>query len=69
MLYNTQEMLLRRKLEEQADLEQAIELQGRRMMNLQLLDLKNHQQNNLSINQSLTPPADGNNQQVSEGYT
>lgn len=69
MLYNTQEMLLRRKLEEQADLEQAIELQGRRMMNLQLLDLKTHQQNNLSINQSLTPPADRSNQPVSEGYT
>lgn len=67
MLYNTQEMLLRRKLEEQADLEQAIELQGRRMMNLQLLDLKTHQQNNLSINQSLTPPADRSNQPVSEG--
>uniref|UniRef100_F6GWB3 Zinc finger CCCH domain-containing protein 53 n=1 Tax=Vitis vinifera TaxID=29760 RepID=F6GWB3_VITVI len=43
MFYNTQEMLLRRKLEEQADLQQAIELQGRRLMNLQLLDLKNHQ--------------------------
>lgn len=42
MFYNTQEMLLRRKLEEQADLQQAIELQGRRLMNLQLLDLKNH---------------------------
>lgn len=42
MFYNTQEMLLRRKLEEHADLQQAIELQGRRLMNLQLLDLKNH---------------------------
>lgn len=42
MFYNTQEMLLRRKLEEQADLQQAIELQERRLMNLQLLDLKNH---------------------------
>ncbi|GMJ07066.1 hypothetical protein like AT3G51950 [Hibiscus trionum] len=44
MFYNTQEMLLRRKLEEQADLQQAIELQGRRLMNLQLLDLKNQHQ-------------------------
>ncbi|KAK6937186.1 Zinc finger, CCCH-type, partial [Dillenia turbinata] len=44
MLCNTQEMLLRRKLEEQADLQQAIELQERRLMNLQLLDLKNHHQ-------------------------
>ncbi|PPE01016.1 hypothetical protein GOBAR_DD01979 [Gossypium barbadense] len=41
MFYNAQEMMLRRKLEEQADLQQAIELQGRRLMNLQLLDLKN----------------------------
>ncbi|KAF5748734.1 putative Zinc finger family protein / RNA recognition motif-containing protein [Tripterygium wilfordii] len=40
MFYNTQEMLLRRKLEEH-DLQQAIELQGRRLMNLQLMDLKN----------------------------
>lgn len=42
MFYNTQEMLLRRKLEEQADLQQAIELQGRRLMNLQLIDFKNN---------------------------
>ncbi|XP_039032743.1 zinc finger CCCH domain-containing protein 23-like [Hibiscus syriacus] len=44
MFYNTQEMLLRRKMEEQADLQQAIELQGRRLLNLQLLDLKNQHQ-------------------------
>ncbi|PRQ33057.1 putative transcription factor C3H family [Rosa chinensis] len=42
MLYDTQEMLLRRKLEEQAELQQAIELQGRRLMNLQLPDFKNN---------------------------
>ncbi|XP_065867338.1 zinc finger CCCH domain-containing protein 53-like [Euphorbia lathyris] len=42
MFQNTQEMLLRRKLEEQAELQQAIELQGRRLMNLQLLDFKNN---------------------------
>ncbi|KAL3529940.1 hypothetical protein ACH5RR_009262 [Cinchona calisaya] len=42
MFYNTQEMMLRRKLEEEAELQQAIELQGRRLMNLQLMDLKNH---------------------------
>lgn len=41
MFYNTQEML-RRKLEEEADLQQAIEFQGRRLLNLQLLDLKNN---------------------------
>lgn len=45
MLFNTQEMMLRRKLEQEAELQHAIELQGRRMMNLQLMDLK-HQQHN-----------------------
>ncbi|XP_057790019.1 zinc finger CCCH domain-containing protein 53 [Salvia miltiorrhiza] len=40
MLYNTQDMLWRRKLEEQADLQQAIELQNKRLMGLQLLDVK-----------------------------
>ncbi|GMI84145.1 hypothetical protein like AT3G51950 [Hibiscus trionum] len=44
MFYNTPEMLLQRKLEEQSDLQQAIELQGRRLMNLQMLDFKNHHQ-------------------------
>ncbi|KNA13798.1 hypothetical protein SOVF_113540 [Spinacia oleracea] len=44
MMYSTQEMLLRKKLEEQADFQQALEFQGRRMMSLQLLDLKNQQQ-------------------------
>lgn len=38
MFYNSQEMLLR-KLDEQADLQQAIEMQGRRLMGLQLLDV------------------------------
>ncbi|XP_010324851.1 zinc finger CCCH domain-containing protein 53 isoform X1 [Solanum lycopersicum] len=40
MFYNTQDALWRRKLEEQADLQQAIELQSRRLLNLQLLDVK-----------------------------
>ncbi|KAF3655812.1 putative zinc finger CCCH domain-containing protein 53-like isoform X2 [Capsicum annuum] len=40
MFYNTQDAIWRRKLEEQADLQQAIELQSRRLMNLQLLDVK-----------------------------
>ncbi|KAB2050320.1 hypothetical protein ES319_A13G237600v1 [Gossypium barbadense] len=52
MFYNAQEMMLRRKLEEQADLQQAIELQGRRLMNLQLLDLKN--QHHSSFHHSLS---------------
>ncbi|CAI9106244.1 OLC1v1005359C2 [Oldenlandia corymbosa var. corymbosa] len=42
MFYNTQEMMLRRKLEQEAELQQAIELQGRRLMSLQLMDMKNH---------------------------
>lgn len=45
MFYNTQEMMLRRKLEQEAELQQAIELQGRRLMNMQLMDLKNHHHN------------------------
>ena len=40
MLYNSQDALWRKKLEEQADLEQAIELQNRRLMELQLLEVK-----------------------------
>lgn len=44
MLYDNQEML-RRKLD-QADLQQAIDLQGRRLMNLQL-QLKNNNHNHL----------------------
>ncbi|KAI0527569.1 hypothetical protein KFK09_003173 [Dendrobium nobile] len=42
MLYSSgnQDILLRRKLEEQRELQQAIELQHRRFMGLQLLDLK-----------------------------
>lgn len=40
MFLNSREML-RRKLE-QVELQQAIELQGRRMMNFQLSELKNH---------------------------
>ncbi|KAH9774321.1 zinc finger CCCH domain-containing protein 53 [Citrus sinensis] len=43
MFYNnTQDMLWRRKMEEQADLQQALELQSRRLMGLQLLDVKKH---------------------------
>lgn len=45
MFYNSHEMMLRRKLEQEAELQQAIELQGRRLMNLQLMDLKNQHRN------------------------
>ncbi|KAE8674945.1 Nucleic acid binding protein, putative isoform 2 [Hibiscus syriacus] len=61
MLYNAQEMMLRRELEEQADLQQAIELQRRRFMNLQLPDFKNdgihHHQRSLSVGASISLPA------------
>ena len=56
-LYNPHEILLRRKLEEQAELQQAIELQERRLMNLHLPDFKNnhfhHQQCSLSFGTSV----------------
>ncbi|KAL1544998.1 zinc finger CCCH domain-containing protein 55-like [Salvia divinorum] len=45
MLFNRQEML-RRQLENEAELHNAIELQGRRMGNLQLMDLGYQQHNN-----------------------
>lgn len=82
MLYSTQEMLLRKKLEE-ADLQQALELQGRRLMNLQFLDLKNHQhQHNASVgspipspslpqmssSQTAPPASNGFNQDAFEGF-
>ncbi|KAI4384647.1 hypothetical protein MLD38_002769 [Melastoma candidum] len=38
--YNSQDILWRKRLEEQADLQQAIELQNHRLLNLQLLDVK-----------------------------
>ena len=59
MLYNTQDMLLRRKLEEQVELQQAIELQGRRMMNLQLPDLNDrmhHHHRSLSVGSPVPLP-------------
>ncbi|KAL8098320.1 zinc finger CCCH domain-containing protein 53-like [Apium graveolens] len=40
MLQNSQDILWRRKREEQADLYQAIELQNQRLLSLQLLDVK-----------------------------
>ncbi|KAK7264060.1 hypothetical protein RJT34_31663 [Clitoria ternatea] len=60
MFYNPHDILLRRKLEEQAELQRAIELQERRLMNLQLPGLKNHHirhhQHSLSIGGSLPSP-------------
>ncbi|XP_073278037.1 zinc finger CCCH domain-containing protein 53 [Primulina huaijiensis] len=58
MLYNTQDILWRRKLEEQADLQQAIELQNRRLMSLQLLDVKRNSHNRtLSTGAIISPSA------------
>lgn len=50
MMYDTQQYILwRRKLEEQADLQQALELHNRRLMGLQLLDVKrSHHHRSLS---------------------
>ncbi|XP_023755329.1 zinc finger CCCH domain-containing protein 22 isoform X1 [Lactuca sativa] len=60
------EMILRRKLEERAELQHAIEIQDRRMMNLQLNELKNHQfHHNLSA--SSTFSSDVNNEDVVSG--
>ena len=57
MFYSPEEMLLKRKLEEQAGLQQALELQSRRLMNLQLLDSKNHQhQHNMSVDFPIPSP-------------
>ncbi|GLT46469.1 hypothetical protein SLA2020_202170 [Shorea laevis] len=61
MMYSPQEMMLRRKYKEQADLQQAIELQRRRFINLQLPDFKrdyaHHHHSSLSEGSSLSLPA------------
>lgn len=52
VLYNPHDILLRRKYEEEAELQQALEFQERRMKSLQLLDLKNnpiHHQRSFSV--------------------
>ncbi|KAM3686016.1 hypothetical protein ACB098_11G167600 [Castanea mollissima] len=61
MFYNTQDMLFRRKLEEQADL-QALELQSRRLMGLQLLDIKKqHHHRALSAGSPIPSPTQSPN--------
>ncbi|XP_065867351.1 zinc finger CCCH domain-containing protein 55-like [Euphorbia lathyris] len=56
----SQEIMLRRKLEQQAELQQAIELQGRRLINLQLPDLRgdfvHHHQRSLSAGSPISMP-------------
>lgn len=82
MFYNTQEMLLRRKLEQEAELHQALEFQGRRLFNMRLMEKNQGQQlqsgvlqgvsipspsQPLSqINQDLNLPSDGINLEVPE---
>ncbi|KAL2987210.1 hypothetical protein AAZX31_11G015200 [Glycine max] len=60
MLYNPHDVLLRRKIEEQAELQQVRELQERRLKNLQLPDFKNnpihHHQRSLSVGIPLALP-------------
>ncbi|XP_022747489.1 zinc finger CCCH domain-containing protein 53-like isoform X2 [Durio zibethinus] len=57
MFYNTHDMFWRRNLEEQADLQQALELQNRRFMGLQLLDVKKHHHHRaLSSGSSIPSP-------------
>jgi len=61
MLYNPHDILLRRKIEEQAaDFQQVLELQERRLKSLQLPDFKNipihHHQRSLSVGAPLAFP-------------
>lgn len=61
MFYNAQDMLWRRKFEEQADL-QALELQSRRLMGLQLLDIKKqHHHRALSTGSPIPSPTQSPN--------
>lgn len=58
MLYNSQDLLWRKKLEEQADLQHAIELQNRRIMDLQLLDVKrNHHHHHRALSTGAAIPS------------
>ncbi|CAL5211881.1 unnamed protein product [Lathyrus oleraceus] len=62
LFYNTHDMLWRRKLEEQADLQQAaLELQSRRLMGLQLLDIKKQHQRALSTGSPIPSPTQSPN--------
>lgn len=56
MYFNTRDMLWRRKLEEQSDLQQALELQSRRLMGLQLLDIKKQHQRAFSTGSPIPSP-------------
>lgn len=45
-MFSPQEMMLRKKLEHEAELQHAIELEGQRMRGLQLRDIKAQNHNN-----------------------
>jgi hypothetical protein len=60
MFYNTQDIVLRRKLEE-ADLQQALELQSRRLMGLQLLDIKKQHHRAFSTGSPIPSPTQSPN--------
>ncbi|MBA0751282.1 hypothetical protein Gogos_000217 [Gossypium gossypioides] len=62
MFYNNQDILWRRKLGDQTDLQQALELQNRRLMSLQLLDVKKHSPN--LYGQSLVLPQENSSSPV-----
>ncbi|XP_040965810.1 zinc finger CCCH domain-containing protein 23 isoform X2 [Gossypium hirsutum] len=62
MFYNNQDILRRRKLGDQTDLQQALELQNRRLMSLQLLDVKKHSPN--LYGQSLVLPQENSSSPV-----
>ncbi|KAK8493110.1 hypothetical protein V6N11_062019 [Hibiscus sabdariffa] len=75
--YDLHQMMLRRELEEQIVVQQAIELQRRRLISLQLPDFKNdgvhHHQRGLSVSLSAdshaggnVDPSDSSKQEVSE---
>nr|KAJ0222358.1 hypothetical protein LSAT_V11C200061710 [Lactuca sativa] len=63
------EMMLRRKLENRAELQQAIDLQDRKLMNMHLNDLNNHHHlhHNVSHSQSLLSSNGNDDNKVSKG--
>ncbi|CAL0335166.1 unnamed protein product [Lupinus luteus] len=56
MYYNSQDMAWRRTSEEQSDFQQALELQSRRLMSLQLLDIKKQHERALSTGSPIPSP-------------
>lgn len=72
MLYNPHDILLRRKYEEEAELQQALEFQERRMKSLQLSDLKNnpiHHQRSFSVGAPFALPHPLSSHVISAGLS